>query len=331
MSQALLRPAWALVAGGHRMASQSRSEHVLELAKELLDDIELGRTDAERLLLKTSRLARWVGSDEIRHWLQLELSGYNNSVAISLKYMSITGRWFEYEKRTGYWGPLAEQEAAINAEKAKLASFRIPDAGGDYANIAISNVTNAMTASSKFISRLSGIRSRVLAQLHKFISEVYYEKEFDNLSESIFERYRNEVDTLISEYCGDVLEKIPSVMSRLAEGDEESISQALSTCRRIIESFADSIFPPSESTVEIGGNTLKLDASKHQNRINAYIHQRITSQSRKQRLRQNLANLFDRVSTGVHGEVTAEEAQSLFLNTYLFLGEVLHLPTTAMQ
>jgi hypothetical protein len=34
----------------------------LELAKELLDDIELGRIDAERLLLKASRLARWVGS-----------------------------------------------------------------------------------------------------------------------------------------------------------------------------------------------------------------------------------------------------------------------------
>jgi hypothetical protein len=70
---------------------------------------------------------------------------------------------------------------------------------------------------------------------------------------------------------------------------------------------------------------LKLDASKHQNRINAFVHARTLSHSRKQKIRQNLANLYDRVSTGVHGEVTAEEAQSLFLNTYLFLGEILHL------
>jgi len=27
----------------------------------------------------------------------------------------------------------------------------------------------------------------------------------------------------------------------------------------------------------------------------------------------------------VHGDVTAEEANSLFLNTYLFLGEILHI------
>jgi hypothetical protein len=111
----------------------------------------------------------------------------------------------------------------------------------------------------------------------------------------------------------------------LSEGDEESVSQALVTCRRIIEAFADSIFPPSDQTIEIGGNTLKLDASKHQNRINAYVHQHVQSQSRKQKIRQNLANLFDRVSTGVHKDVTAEEANSLFLNVYLFLGEILHI------
>ena len=308
------------------MITQSRSDHILELAKELLDDIELGRTDAERLILKSSRLARWVGSDEVRYWLKLELGGYNSTNHVSLKYMGITGRWLDQNKGTGYWGPLAQHKASISAEKAKLAALRIPDTSGNYANIVIQHVTQTMTTSSSYISRISGIRSRVLAQLHNFVTEVYYEKEFDNFSESIFERYKSAVDTLIATHCGDVLEKIPSVMSRLADGDDESISQALSTCRRIIESFADSIFSPTEETIEIGGNVLQLDASKHQNRINAYIHKRTSSQSRKQRLRQNLTNLFARLSTGVHSEVTYEEAQSLFLNTYMFLGEVLHLP-----
>lgn len=307
------------------MSTQSRSEHILELARELLDDIELSRTSAESLVLKASRLARWVGSDEIRYWLKLEMGGYNSSNEISRKYMSITGRWTDIEKNLGYWGPLAQQEASIAAEKAKLSALRTPDSSGEWASVAIANVTNAMNQTTGNISRLSAIKSRVLAQLHAFVSEVYYEKEFDSLSESIFERYKSAVDTLIADSCGEVLEKIPSVMSRLSEGDEESISQALVTCRRIIEAFADSIFPPSDQTIEIGGNTLKLDASKHQNRINAYVHQHVQSQSRKQKIRQNLANLFDRVSTGVHKDVTAEEANSLFLNVYLFLGEILHI------
>ncbi len=309
------------------MVDQSRSEHILELAKELLDDIELSRTSAESLILKASRLARWVGSEEIRYWLKLEMQGYNASNEISLRYMGITGRWVDREKQRGYWGPLAQQEAAIIAEQAKLHAMRVPDTAGDMAFIATKKVTDEMTSSTSYISKLSGIKSRVLAKLHEFVSEIYYEKQFDCLSESIFERYKSDVDSLIGESCGEVLEQIPSVMSRLAEGNQEAISQSLTTCRRVIDSFADSIFPPSEETIEIGGNQLSLAANRHQNRINAYIHQRLDSNTRKKRFRQNLANLYDRVSTGVHNEVTVEEARALFLNTYLLIGEILHLPS----
>ncbi|ELB2162801.1 hypothetical protein QNZ85_004637 [Vibrio parahaemolyticus] len=309
------------------MVGQSRSEHILELAKELLDDIELSRTSAESLILKASRLARWVGSEEIRYWLKLEMQGYNSSNEVSLRYMGITGRWVDREKQRGYWGPLAQQEATIIAEQAKLRAMRVPDTAGDMAFIATKKVTDEMTSSASYISKLSGIKSRVLAKLHEFVSEIYYEKQFDSLSESIFERYKGDVDSLIGEACGEVLEQIPSVMSRLAEGNQEAISQSLTTCRRVIDSFADSIFPPSEETIEIGGNQLSLAANRHQNRINAYIHQRIDSNTRKKRFRQNLANLYDRVSTGVHNEVTVEEARALFLNTYLLIGEILHLPS----
>ena len=57
------------------MSEQSRSEHILELSKELLDDIELSRTNVENLILKASRLARLVGSEEIRQWLKFEMGG----------------------------------------------------------------------------------------------------------------------------------------------------------------------------------------------------------------------------------------------------------------
>jgi hypothetical protein len=302
----------------------SKSQHILELARELLDDIELGRGDAERLLLKASRLARWVGSDDIQKWIGFEMGGYYDE-PVALRYMGLTGRWTDYEKKQGHWGPLAQQEAQVIAETARLAAMRIPDSSGEWANVAIQSVTNAMTVCSSNIAKFSAIRSRVLAQLHKFVSGVYYQLEFDNLSESIFEAYKTEVDSLIQKSCGDVLQKIPSVMSRLADEDEESISQALTTCRRIIDAFADSVYPPTDAKIVLGGAELSLDASKHKNRLNVYISERTKSTSRQQKLGQNLSNLYARVSVGVHNDVTAEEARSLFLNTYLFLGEVLSL------
>lgn len=305
------------------MAS-NKSQHTLELVQDLLDDLELGRSSGEQLILKASRLARIIGDEEIKQWLKFELGGYPGKNEISLKYMGITGRWTKKDEDKGYWIPLAQIDAMIEAEKSKLAVMRIPDSAGDH-NYAAQAATRAMNDASNNISKFSGIRSKVIARLHSFVTDIYYEKVFDSLSESIFESYKNDVDTLISSSCGDILEQIPSVMERLSSGEPESVNHALTTCRRIIESFADSIFQPSEETIEIGGNTLSLDAGKHQNRINAYIHQRCESKSRKQRFRQNLSNLFDRVSTGVHKDVTSEEARALFLNTYLFLGEVLHL------
>lgn len=302
--------------------SASKSEHTLELVQDLLDDLELSRSSGESLILKASRLARIVGSAEIKAWLSFELGGYKSSNDISLKYMGITGRWTKKEDNKGYWMPFAQIDALIEVEKSKLSVMRIPDST---AIVAI----RAMNETSANISRYSGIRSKVIARLHSFITDVYYDKLFDNLTESIFEQYQRDVDSLISDKCHDVLDQIPSIMERLSHGEQEPISHALTTCRRIIESFADSIFPATDDVLDVGGNTLKLDAGKHQNRINAYIHYRCESKSRKQKFRQNLANLFDRVSTGVHQDVTPEEARALFLNTYLFLGEVLHLKSEA--
>lgn len=304
---------------------QSRSEHILALAKELLDDIELSRLPAESLLLKASRLARWVGSDEIKYWISLEMQGYSGTNEVSLKYMGLTGRWINREEKKGYWGPLAHQEAALVAQNIKLKSLTTPDTSGDWAYRIMDMHEKQLTNTTNYISTLSGIKSRVLSILHIFVSGIYYEKEFDNLSESIFEKYKSDVDSLISANCGDVLEQIPSVISRLAEGNSESISQALTTVRRIIDSFADSIFPPRETTVNIGGNEITLGANKHQNRINAFVNERVESKSRKAKIRQNLSNLYERVSVGVHNDVSAEEARSLFLNCYLLLGEVLHI------
>jgi hypothetical protein len=48
------------------MEEKSRSQHITELSKELLDDIELNRIPVENLIMKATRLARYVGSEEIK-------------------------------------------------------------------------------------------------------------------------------------------------------------------------------------------------------------------------------------------------------------------------
>ncbi|MFQ5759091.1 MAG: hypothetical protein ACE5IF_05390 [Candidatus Bathyarchaeia archaeon] len=310
---------------------ESKSEHIISLAKDLLDDIELSQIPTEALLLKAIRLARLVGSPETQRWLEFEMIGYKDSNPISLEYMTLTGRWTNQEKKQGFWGSLAQLNASIETKKLRLQTLRIPNisssgtAGAFTAQNAVINVLKDSERLTQQISQMTAIRGRVMALLHDFVARIYYEKVFSRLSESIFEHYKNTVDARIAERSGKVLEKLPAIYNRLAEGDSEAISQALNTCRRVIDAFADAIYPPTDCILELDGETLQLGPSHQKNRINAYICERVTSRSRRKRLRQTLTNLYGRVSTGVHDDITVEEAQSLFLQAYLFLGEVLSL------
>lgn len=302
----------------------SKSVHIISLSKEIIDDIELSRIKGQALLLKATRLARYVDDEEIRKWLRFEMQGFNSN-EVALKYMTKTGRWTDKENKKGYWAPLAQIEAEAEAQMKKLSLIRIPDISGDRAVLVIDRITTQMNAATNYISELEGIKSRVLSLIHDFATNVYYQKTFDYVAESIFDTYKKDIDILIAENSSDVLGQIPSVVGRLSDGDKESISQALTTCRRIIDSFANHIFPASNDTINIGGNVLSLKQDKVQNRINAFIHLKSESDSQKKKLRQNLSNLYERVSAGVHSDVNANEAKSLFFNTYLLLGEILTL------
>ncbi len=326
------------------LEKKSRSEHKLTLARELVDDIELSRLLPENLILKAARLARLVGDEEKTKWLNFELVGFGAEDPVSLKWMGMTGRWTDEAHLVGYWIPFAQIESQIAMNKLQIQQVQVPNihfapssanpselvtgwAGINVttATAPVSNVLKHLNELNSTVSQLTGIRSKMLAFLHAFVTRSYYELEFGNQQESLFEKQRVAIDARLASSCGGVLEKVPAVYDRLTEGDPEAISQALNTCRRIVDAFADSIYQPSSEGLDIGGTTLQVTAAHHQNRIYAFVFTNCTSTSRRKRIRHILQDLYDRLSTGVHSDVTAEEARFLFLQTYLVIGEVLSL------
>jgi hypothetical protein len=324
--------------------TQSKNKAIVTLAQQLLDDIELNQLSAEFLLLKTMRLARLVDADEQTKWLSYELSGYPFADPTVIEFMERMGRGVDTSEQSAYREPLAQIEESIKALKLQMQGLRIPDVSYTSSNtntileleqsIISSPVDKVLDKSAYLrisIGQLYGIRSRVIAYIHEFVVTIYHQKLFSSLAENIFERYKSRIDVLIAKHAGDVLGKIPSIYNRLAEGDQEAISHAQTTCRRIIDAFADAVYPPTDKTIEGDGKHVSLNAANPRARINEYIKGQTSSKSRRTKLQQTLTNLYNRVSAGVHNDVTPEEAESLFLQTYLFLGEVLtlgELPTT---
>ncbi|MBI5966576.1 MAG: hypothetical protein HY882_01775 [Deltaproteobacteria bacterium] len=325
-------------------AEISVSAQKLALARELLDDIELGRLALENLLLKTTRLARMIGDQETQEWLECELSGFIPDDPVSLKYMMITGRWLDQAKNQGYWQSLTQIDAQITMNKLQIQQLQVPNivfvpsrssAPEEFseslehfkkaATSPINRVLEHLKILNAEVARLSGIRAKILAQLHAFISKAYYELAFGNLQETIFERQRKLVDARLAESCGSVLEEFQAIYDRLIHGAPEAISQALSICRRFMNAFADSIYPPTNETIRIDGNELPLTAKHPLNRLLVFIHKNCESPSRRQRLQHTLNDLYDHVTSGATAQITPDEARFLFLRTYIILGEILSL------
>ena len=182
-------------------------------------------------------------------------------------------------------------------------------------------ITNSITFTKRIVSAVRG-------EIQSFATKVYHEHLFIGQAETIFESYKAEIDALLLAKAGIAFDRMPKAFERLSTGDPEAVSHALTTCRRVIDSFADSVFPASAQPFRIGDESIEVGERHTRNRIRAYIYSRIGRCSRYERLSKSLGALYDRVSAGVHSDVDGGEAKALVLQTYLFLGELLSLPNS---
>jgi hypothetical protein len=116
------------------------------------------------------------------------------------------------------------------------------------------------------------------ARLRTFSYLVAWERRFGytSVNESIFGGYKAEVDAMLAEGVPDLVEKFTAVYRRMNEAaartpdgpGAEELSQALTTCRRILEAVVDHVLPAQDEPSESGH---ALDQSAYRNRLFEFI------------------------------------------------------------
>jgi hypothetical protein len=308
----------------------SKNREIRLLALEVLEDAEMSRTSIEALVLKAARLARLVGDEEIITWLTYERLGYNRD-EIAIAYLGYTSRWIDPARTElgAYWGPIGEQEALLDTLTHRLEVIKNFRPSGEYAGFQFQGQQTDAARIGNEIRKVRRIVSAVRSLVQTFAATIYYEKLFSLQAETIFTQYQDAVDALLAATAKTAFDRLPQAFERLGAGDPEAISHALTTCRRVIDSFADAVYPPRPDPVLIGEQEIDVGAPHTKNRLRAYVHDRIGRGSRYDRLSRGLGSLYERVCAGVHADVDVGEARALVLQTYLFLGEVLILPSDA--
>ncbi|MFE0894083.1 hypothetical protein ACFW4Q_34195 [Streptomyces rochei] len=192
-------------------------------------------------------------------------------------------------------------------------------------------------ASVKADMALLGIQDR--ARLRTFSYLVAWERRFGytSVNESIFGSYKAEVDKMLAEGVPDLVEKFTAVYRRMNEAatrtpegpGAEELSQALTTCRRILEAVVDHVLPAQDNLSESGH---KLDQPSYRNRLFEFIKRANSSRSAAKvtvalgkGLHERFTAIDEMTNKGVHAAVALQAANLCALNTYVLCGEILLL------
>lgn len=178
-------------------------------------------------------------------------------------------------------------------------------------------------------SRLSALKGSI----HSYATECFIAIEFSDIAQDIFQQAREDVDTFIRAKCPKAAEKVVAINERMREEDAESRSAALTSCRRLLMSLADVIFPASEDNYIDGrGKARKVGQEQYKNRIVAFFEQRLQSGSTAvilsaeiEHLATRLDAVYEKACKGVHDNVTLEEARLVVIQTYLMIAEIARL------
>jgi hypothetical protein len=149
----------------------------------------------------------------------------------------------------------------------------------------------------------------------------------------VYDRNRKYVDQRLALLAPQALEQFAAAYRRQAEGDAEARSHALTSCRRVLKTLADVLYPPREGQIEgIDGRPRKLTDDKFVSRLCQYAAERASGSASRDVLVSQIKALGDRLdalndlsSKGVHADVSGVEVDQCLIQTYLIVGDLLRI------
>jgi hypothetical protein len=174
------------------------------------------------------------------------------------------------------------------------------------------------------------------AKICRYVLDKYYELKFGLIPEEIFERTRDRVDKKLREMVPAAVEKFVSAYENLKSTNPEDWSNAVHSCRRILKTVADALYPPNpgeETEVKRNGKSIKIGPDNYINRLMIYIEDHSTSEKSRDIIGSSLKYIGDRLDAiynattkGTHADITRrDEAERYIIYTYLLLGDILSL------
>jgi hypothetical protein len=327
-------------------------EEALSLSEEILKNLELSEVHLTNVALKACRLARLLNDFTVQKIMEYEASGYpstpdglspdiyqlareanrefqlkDDKTKQVMNYVYLESiEELEYQTKLAEKALEAAKDRDVSVSSANPYQTVYAPVGNWYERKQIRD--NASRAAKRLSSRR--------ALIYAYALRTHYELKFSGIASDIFSRIRERVDSAIGGIVPDAINKLSATYDNLLSDNPENWSNAVHSCRRILQDLANAIFPPAEDRiVQVGDKqkTIKLGKDNYINRILAYVTDHSKSERFAEIVGSHLSFLSDRLDSvfqatqkGSHNMIVSrEEADRYVIYTYLIVGDVLSL------
>jgi hypothetical protein len=129
------------------------------------------------------------------------------------------------------------------------------------------------------------------------------------------------------------LEQFQTAYRRLKDGGDEDRAHALTSCRRVLKTLADELYPArSEPVTGSDGKSHVVNDAAFVNRLLQYVSETVGThengavvQATLTDVDARLSALNDLASKGVHADATTYEVDTCVVQTYLVVADVLRI------
>lgn len=333
-------------------------EEALELSNEILKNIELSDISLTNVALKVSRLARLLNDFEMQEILKYEVSGYPSTPGglpqNLYKLAVMAGREFSKEERANYGiqkvtkkyvyiESISELEEELRNTEAYINAAREPDnppvpirkfvLGSEI------EMPSQTSIERKTLRAASAQKANKLASrknlIYQYALRKHYELKFSGIADDIFSRIRERVDSKIGTAIPEAVKRFTAVYENLRSDNPEDWSNAVHSCRRILQDVADAVFPTTNETREVNfegkSKVIKLGKENYINRIIAFVEDKTSSMRFRDIVGSHISffghrldSIVEAANKGSHDLIVSrEEADRYVVYTYLLIGDVL--------
>jgi hypothetical protein len=218
-----------------------------------------------------------------------------------------------------------DQEAALVPPPPGMHTYDLGKYVADQQKTRMTYVTTRMP--------LDNILARIKDRLWEFLTETEHELTFGEATAETFDRLRSYVDRQLTTISAPALEQFQTAYRRLKDGGDEDRAHALTSCRRVLKTLADQLYPArSEPVAGSDGKSHVLNDAAFVNRLLQYVSETVGKhengavvQATLKDVDVRLSALNDLASKGVHADATTYEVDTCVVQTYLVVADVLRI------